>query len=157
AGASAKQTYTFKISPPALVIPTGAAVNGTAGTLYSMTFSAAGGTAPYTFTATGQPSTLTMSAGGTLSGTPAAPGTFTVTVTVKDANGITTTKSFTLTIALPASPPLNFAGINTTVNALQQPRVSVSLATTFPVDVQVALTLTFQADSGPPDPAVVFS
>src|SRR5207249_1758173 len=27
AGASAKQTYTFKISPPALVIPTGAAVN----------------------------------------------------------------------------------------------------------------------------------
>src|SRR5206468_3512340 len=59
--------------------------------------------------------------------------------------------------ALPAPPPLNFGGINTTVGPAQQPRASVSLATSFPVDVQVTLTLSFQAESGPSDPAVVFS
>jgi hypothetical protein len=157
AKASVNQSYTIKIAPPPLVIPTATAPNGTVGTQYSTTFSATGGAPPYVFSATGQPSTLTMSAAGTLSGTPAAPGSFTLVVTVKDANGVTTSKSYAITMSLPSSPPLNFAGINTTVNALQQPRVSVALANPFPVDVQVTLNLTFQADSGPPDPAVVFS
>jgi hypothetical protein len=156
AGASAKQTYTIKIAPPPLVIATASAPNGTVGTAYSVTFSAQGGTPPYVFSATGQPSTLTMSAGGTLSGTPAAPGTFTVAVTVKDANATTTARSYTITIALPPAPPLTVAGVNTTVNPAQQPRASVSISNTFPVDILVTLTLTFQADSGPPDPAVTF-
>jgi hypothetical protein len=98
-----------------------------------------------------------MSASGTLSGTPAAPGSFTVVVTVKDGNGTTATKSYPITISLPASPPLNFGGINTTVGAAQQPRISVSLASPYPVDVLATLTLTVRPDSGPADPAVVFS
>src|SRR5262249_32633549 len=122
AGASAKQTYTIKIAPPPLVIPTASAPNGTVGTAYSVTFSPQGGTAPYTFTATGQPSTLTMSASGTLSGTPGAPVQFTVAVTVKDANGLTATRSYSVTIVLPTAPPLTVAGVNTTVNPGQQPR-----------------------------------
>jgi hypothetical protein len=157
AKATAKQTYTIKIAPTPLVLQTATAPNGTVGVQYSTTFTAAGGTPPYSFSATGQPSTLTMSAGGTLSGTPNAPGNFIVTVTVKDAAGVTTSRAYPFTIALPASPPLNFAGINTTVNAAQQPRVSVSLSSVYPVDVQVTLTLSFKADSGPPDPAVAFA
>jgi hypothetical protein len=158
ANASVKQTYTITIAPrPSLAIQPAAAPNGTVGSPYSVTFTATGGTAPYTFSAIGQPSTLTMSPAGTLAGTPAAPGSFTIVVTVKDANGTTGTKSYPVTISLPASPPLNFAGINTTVNALQQPRVSVSLASPYPVDVLVTLTLAFQADSGPADPSVAFS
>lgn len=157
ASGAARQTYTIKIAPPALVISTASAPNGTVGSPYSASFSATGGAQPYSFTATGQPSTLTMSASGTLSGTPAAPGSFTVVVTVKDGNGTTATKSYPITISLPASPPLNFGGINTTVGAAQQPRISVSLASPYPVDVLATLTLTVRPDSGPADPAVVFS
>jgi hypothetical protein len=154
---TARQTYTIKIAPRPLVISTASAPNGTVGTAYSASFAATGGTPPYTFSASGQPSALTMSAAGTLSGTPNAPGNFTVTVTIKDADGTTATKQFPITISLPPSPPLNFGGISTTVNPAQQPRVSVSLGSPFPVDVLVTLSLSFQADSGPADPAVVFS
>jgi len=42
------------------------------------------------------------------------------------------------------------------VNPLQQPRATVSLATPFPVDVLVTLTISSQPDSGPVDPAVAF-
>jgi hypothetical protein len=158
ASGAARATYTITIAPrPVLAIQPGSAPNGTVGTQYSVTFTVTGSTASFTFSATGQPSTLTMSAAGTLSGTPTAPGSFTVVVTAKDANGSTVTKSYPITISLPSTPPLNFAGINTTVNAAQQPRVSVALGSPFPVDVQVTLTLSFQADSGPADPAVVFS
>ena len=157
AGGHATQRYSIKISPAALVISTASAPNGTVGAAYSATFTAAGGAAPYTFSATGQPATLTMSAGGTLSGTPAAPGTVSVVVTVKDANGTTANQTFTFTIALPSPSTLNFGGIASTVNPLQQPRITVSLASPYPVDVVVTLTLTTQPDSGPPDPAIVFS
>ena len=58
---------------------------------------------------------------------------------------------------LPATPPLNFGGISATSGALQQLRVGVSLANTFPVSVVVTLTLTFTPDSGADDPTVVFS
>ena len=154
---AARQTFSVKIAPPPLTIPTTSAVNGTVGAAYSMTFSAAGGTQPYSFSASGQPGTLTMSASGTLSGTPTAPGSFTVAVTVKDGSGTTATKSFPITIVLPASPPLNFGGISTTVGSAQQPRVSVSLGSVYPVDVLVTLTLVLTPDSGPVDPNVVFS
>jgi hypothetical protein len=157
AGAHATQQYTITIGPAALVITTTSAPNGTVGTAYSATFAATGGTAPYTFSATGQPSTLTMSAGGTLSGTPTAAATVSLTVTVKDSSGVTLSKSFTFTIALPAPSTLSFGGISSTVNPMQQPRITVSLASPYPVDLLVTLTLTTQPVSGPPDPAVVFS
>jgi hypothetical protein len=156
AGGHATQAYPIKIAPAPLVIPTASAPNGTVGIAYSANFTATGGVGPYTFSSTGQPSTLTMSAGGTLSGTPAAPGAISITVTVKDSTGTTATKAFTFTIVLPPAPPLNFGGISATVNPLQQPRITVSLASPFPVDVVVTLTLTSQPDSGPVDPAVAF-
>jgi hypothetical protein len=64
---------------------------------------------------------------------------------------------FQFTISLPAPSTLSFGGISTTVNPAQQPRVTVSLTSPYPVDVVVTLTLAMQPVSGPPDPAVVFS
>jgi len=156
AGGTAAQTYTIKIAPPALSITTTSAPNGTVGTPYSAAFAASGGTQPYTFSATGQPQGLTMSSSGTLSGTPQSAGTFSVAVTVKDSTGATAGKTVSITIVLPPAPPLNFGGVSATVGPLQQPRVTVSLATPYPVDVLATLTLTSKPDSGPPDPAVVF-
>ena len=154
---AARQTYTIRIAPPALTFVTASAPNGTVGASYSATFTVTGGTGGYIFRVSGQPANFAMSANGVLSGNPGAPGTFTITVTVTDSSGATASKQYTFTIGLPSVPPLNFGGISTTITPLQQQRVSVSLASPFPVDVQVTLTISEQADSGPPDPAVVFA
>ena len=59
---------------------------GTVGTAKSLQMSASGGTAPYTWTATGLPAGLTInSSSGLISGTPTAAGTYSSTVTAKDA------------------------------------------------------------------------
>ena len=73
--------------------------DGEANKAYSTTFTAAGGQKPYAWSASGAPGGLSMNAStGVLSGTPADPGTFTVSVTVSDAAGATATKSFDIKI-----------------------------------------------------------
>lgn len=59
------------------------------GTAFSTTFSATGGTTPYTWSATGLPNGLSMASNGTLSGTPTAAGTGSATVKVTDGAGKT--------------------------------------------------------------------
>jgi hypothetical protein len=60
--------------------------NGYAGLAYGpVQVSAAGGSGSYSFTATGLPANLTMSAAGTITGTPTAAGGSTVNITVTDA------------------------------------------------------------------------
>jgi hypothetical protein len=157
AGASAAKSYSVTIAPAALVITTASAPNGTVGAAYTASFAASGGTAPYTFSATGLPAGLSISAAGTITGTPTAPGAATIVVTVKDAAGVSTSKSFSVTIGLPPAPPLSFVGISNTSLPLQQPRLQVTLGSTFPVDVVVTLTLTFAPDSGADDPTIQFS
>ena len=150
-------TLTLTIAPAALAITTATAPNGTVGAAYTATFAASGGTAPYTFSATGLPAGLSISATGAITGTPTAPGAATIVVTGKDAAGVSTSKSFSVTIGLPPAPPLGFVGISNTSLPLQQPRLQVTLGNTFPVDVVVTLTLTFAPDSGADDPTIQFS
>ncbi|WP_198598423.1 putative Ig domain-containing protein, partial [Mangrovicella endophytica] len=74
------------VSPAAGPLP-----GATAGTAYSQAIIASGGTAPYGYavTAGALPAGVTLSTGGTLSGTPTAVGTFNFTVTATDANSFT--------------------------------------------------------------------
>ncbi|HEX4703886.1 MAG TPA: Ig domain-containing protein [Pseudonocardiaceae bacterium] len=72
---------------------------GTVGTAVSLQLSASGGTAPYTWTATGLPTSLSISSGGLISGTPSAAGSFTVTATVHDSAGKTGSATFGWTIS----------------------------------------------------------
>src|SRR5262249_8170374 len=60
---------------------------GTAGTAYSQTFTATGGTAPYSFALTGSLPTGLSFTSPTLSGTPTQSGSFPITVTATDASG----------------------------------------------------------------------
>ena len=76
------------------------AVQGVAITPVTMTgVGGAGG--PYTFSATGLPPGLTMSAGGTISGTPTTSGTFNYVVTVTDKDGNVGTVNCSVTVSPP--------------------------------------------------------
>ncbi|MGI8688107.1 MAG: beta strand repeat-containing protein, partial [Thermomicrobiales bacterium] len=87
---------TITLSPTTLPAASG-------GIPYSQTLTATGGTAPYTFTVTmgTLPTGLSLSTGGLLSGTPTAGGTFSFTIQAKDANGVTGSQAYTLSVTTP--------------------------------------------------------
>jgi hypothetical protein len=104
-GCAGSQSYVVTVTCVGVTITVGppALAGGTVGTAYAgVTFTASGGTSPYTFSEAGAlPSGMTFS-GGTLSGTPTQPGTFPVTVTATDANGCTGQTTYSLVIACQA-------------------------------------------------------
>jgi hypothetical protein len=87
---------------PALTITTLRLPIGTAGTPYSATVAATGGTPPYTWKATGLPAGLSLDhASGVISGTQTALGTFPASVTVTDSTtGTPLTANRTLSISI---------------------------------------------------------
>ena len=83
---------------------------GWTNTVYGYTLTESGGTAPYTWSVSSGslPAGISLSAGGNLSGTPTATGTFGFTVRVTDANGQSATQATSITVA---------AGVSTTFAA----------------------------------------
>ena len=156
-GATASKSYTVTIAAVPLVITTTSLANPTAGAAYSASVAASGGVQPYTFSASGLPAGLSISAAGAITGTTTAAGTASVTVTVKDGAGTTASQSYTLTVGLPAAPPLTVTGLPATSAPATQSTVQIGLGAPYPVAVTVNLSLTFAADSGPDDPTVQFS
>jgi hypothetical protein len=78
--------------------------SGTVGTAASVQVRATdSGGAALTYTATGLPAGLTISTAGLISGTPAAAGTSTATVTARDSTGASGSATFTWTITTPGS------------------------------------------------------
>lgn len=99
---TATASITITVSAVPLAITTSAPATATVGTAYTGTVAATGGTSPYTWSATGLPAGLTMSTGGTISGTPSstAAGSYTVTVTVKDSSATALTATAMLSIVV---------------------------------------------------------
>jgi len=97
-------------TPPVLISITPTAVpDAVIGTSYSVTFSAASGTGPYTFTTTDiLPGGLTLTSAGTLSGTPTGTAsTYTITVTATDSLGNTGALTVTFNLLAAAIPSSN--------------------------------------------------
>ena len=96
-------TYTLVISCQTITVTNPGTTIGTVDAPFSQTFTQTGvGThTPATFTTSSTlPAGLTLSAAGVLAGTPTAPGTFPIVVTVTDANGCTgTSATYTLVVA----------------------------------------------------------
>ena len=102
-GSPANQTSvprTFLISnPPPPTIPSQSPPAGAVSLPYSYTFTASQGLAPLTWSETGAlPPGVNLSTGGVLSGTPAATGSFPITVDVTDSAGRVAQQDFTLQI-----------------------------------------------------------
>jgi uncharacterized protein YhjY with autotransporter beta-barrel domain len=127
-GTSTAATVTVTVTAPTVAISLSTLPAGTAAVAYSQTLTAANGTAPYTFAVTSGslPAGLTLSTGGTLSGTPTTAESQTFTVTATDHYGATGDQSYTLAIAI-AAP---VAGDVTTTVAANSSSNSVALSLT---------------------------
>jgi hypothetical protein len=94
-------TYNLQIVCPTITVTNPSVSSGVAAAPFSQTFTQSGGVGATTFSlASGTlPTGLSLSASGTLSGTPTKTGTFPITVKATDANGCTGTgATYTLTI-----------------------------------------------------------
>jgi hypothetical protein len=156
-GTGVTKTLTLIVEAPPLSITTASLPPGMVGAAYSASVGATGGVPPYTFSASGLPDGLSMSAGGSISGTPTVAGSSSVSVTVRDSLGTSASRTLSIAVTLPATPAVTFGGLPTTANPATQPVVTVGLGGAFPVNVTVVLTLTFAPDSGADDPTVQFA
>ena len=102
--ATTSQSFSIVVNPPSLVITATTFPAGAVGVQYSQTSPvavASGGTPPYTWSliSGAAPGLTFVPASVSLSGTPTAPGTFTLQLQVSDSAGLTASKSFNVTIA----------------------------------------------------------
>ncbi|TXH70606.1 MAG: autotransporter domain-containing protein [Lysobacteraceae bacterium] len=104
--ATVTHAYTLTISAPTITINPPTLPNGVLSVPYNHVLTAVGGTAPHTFaiTAGALPAGVSLSTGGTLSGSSTASGNFTFTVTATDALGFTGTRTYTITIVQRPDP-----------------------------------------------------
>ena len=102
---TATASLSLTVVAPAFTITTTSPLPpGTVGIGYSQVLTAAGGIGTLTWSATpaSLPAGLTLSSGGTLSGTPTAAGSFTIVVTVTDSTSATATARLDVVISVPA-------------------------------------------------------
>ena len=109
-GTSAPVAVTVEAAPPVTTSPS-ALPNGTVGTLYSQTLSAAGGSGPpYAFNLNGVlPAGLSLSQTGVISGTPTAAGQSNFVVFVTDSLNVRSAIPYSISIAaasITISPPV---------------------------------------------------
>ncbi|TXI48178.1 MAG: autotransporter domain-containing protein [Lysobacter sp.] len=101
------QTFLLTVAAPTLTLsPAAGTLNAPYAVAYSQSFTAGGGIGPYSYALSGAlPAGLTFS-GGTISGTPSAPGSYPITITATDTGSSGTGAPFTIaqnyTIDVPA-------------------------------------------------------
>jgi hypothetical protein len=98
---TATKAFALTVMVPLEITTTNPLPAATQGQPYSQPLTASGGTAPYTWSSDTLPADLTLSPTGVLSGAPTATGSYSFTVTAKDATPatpLTTTKTFALTV-----------------------------------------------------------
>ncbi len=112
-------TYTLTFSCQTITVTNPGVNSGTVDAPFSQTFTASGILATATWSETGTlPGGITLdSASGVLSGSPAAPGSYPISVKVTDTNGCFATSSYTLTISCQTITVTNPATTSGTVNA----------------------------------------
>ena len=145
---TASQAYTLQVTLPTLTLTPAALPAATTGTPYSQTISAVGGTGPYTYALSSGalPSGLSLDPQtGSLSGTPAKPGSypFTVTATGPAPSTGTASQAYTLQVTLPtltltpAALPAATTGISGTCPAVFYDQTITAVGGTPPYTYQI--------------------
>src|SRR5438477_240790 len=108
---SSAAILTVNASIPPLQVTSSQLSGGTAGTTYSATLSASGGTSPYSWSVSSGtlPTGLSLSSSGTLSGTPTVAGAFPFTVAVKDAASGSASASLSINVVTAAAPSVSIS------------------------------------------------
>jgi hypothetical protein len=152
-------TASFKVTVTAKLVVTATTIsNAVVGVAISpVQLAATGGTPPYQWQSATLPPGLSLAPNGTLSGTPAAAGTFSSTVYAVDNNGALASGSLQVTVGLPVTPAVTISGLPASTAPATQPSVGLSLANPFPATVTATLTLTFAPTSGADDPSIQFA
>jgi hypothetical protein len=96
-GAVFTKNVTLTVVPAALSL-SGSLPDGKVGVPYKAQISAAGGTGPYSYAGSGLPDGLSLSASGSISGTPGTAGQFSFTATATDSTGAKANGTFRITI-----------------------------------------------------------
>jgi hypothetical protein len=103
-GATASQTYSITVIAAGPAIGTSSLPNGQYNSPYTpLTLSATSGTAPYTWSLGSGgvlPAGMTLSPSGSISGTPAQAGIWSIPITVMDSNSLTANTTLALTVGL---------------------------------------------------------
>jgi hypothetical protein len=153
-GASAAGTAAFSqpfhdntVDGPALLFP--APPEGEVGVAYSDQLTDPGGTGPFTWTVSSGtlPAGISLSADGTLAGTPTAAGTFSFTVNVTDANGQSAAEATSVTV---------IAGVSTTFAAPPSGEINTAYTDTLTADRGTA-PYTWSVNSGSLPPGITLS
>src|SRR5690606_14489481 len=94
-GVTGSRAYVLPVLASPIVLTPVSLAGGTVGAGYGGSVSASGGMAPYAYSisAGALPAGLTLASTGSLGGTPTAAGTFNLTVTATDANGVSGSRS----------------------------------------------------------------
>jgi uncharacterized protein (TIGR03437 family) len=147
-GATTQSSFTLVISSAAITITPSTIPSGAINQSYSATFSASGGTAPYTYSIVlgNLPIGLNFSTQGIISGTPTQSGTFTFTLRVADATGSASQVEYTFNITLTAPT------ISTT--SLPDGNVSAPYSASVVASSASGLALTYSVASGSLPPGV---
>lgn len=102
-GRTASRNFSVTVDRPSLIITTGSLPSGAVGVAYSQTLSVTGGIAPYTWSVvSGNIPGVSLAPSGLLSGVPAEPGSFSITLSAQDAAGVSATRSYTVAITAPS-------------------------------------------------------
>lgn len=99
-GYTGDRPYSLVVAAPVIVVSPAALPDATRGIAYSQTFTASGGTGPYSFSLVSGalPIGMSMSSSGVFSGTPASTGTYNFNVRATDSFGSTGDKAYSLVV-----------------------------------------------------------
>jgi len=125
------------------------------GANYSGSFSATGGSAPYTFVAAGLPFGLALSSAGVLTGTPTVADTYTISVTATDAGSFAGIGSFTLIVSGAADFQLTTTSAQTQVVAYGT--FAKYAFTVTPINGSFTSPVSFAVPELPPGYTAIFS
>ena len=109
---------TLNVNPSALLITTDMLPTGTIGTSYNSLLTSTGGLASYDWTLSSGilPAGLTLDSNGRIQGTPTVAGIYPLTFTLRDAEGVTTNRTLTLTVNPASNPTTGLTPVITTTS-----------------------------------------